>query len=55
MSFSARYPGRCPECGETIYEGDSVMYDDDDQVIHEECYEDDMRDLDSGWKTVIEP
>jgi len=35
--FTARYDGRCPECQEPIYEGDEVIYNRDDQVVHVGC------------------
>lgn len=35
--FMAKFPGRCPVCGEDIEEGDSVRFDADDDVVHEEC------------------
>lgn len=35
--FPARFPGRCSVCCERIEEGDSVVYDADDDVVHEDC------------------
>lgn len=36
-TFTARYPGTCPECHESIEPGGEVMYSADNQVIHVEC------------------
>lgn len=35
--FTARYPGRCPECSEPIDEGDDVSFNAFDEVVHEDC------------------
>lgn len=32
--FSARYPGRCPECGEDIETGELLRWSDDGDAIH---------------------
>lgn len=38
--FQARYDGRCYDgCGEKIDQGDDVVYNDDDKVVHEACYD----------------
>ncbi len=39
MSFTARFPGRCPDCGEAIAPGDVVEYDDriPARVVHVDC------------------
>ncbi len=34
--FQALYYGRCL-CGDPIEPGDSVAYDEDDDLVHEEC------------------
>lgn len=34
--FKAKYHGDCAE-GDHIYPGDEVMYDDDDELVHEHC------------------
>lgn len=54
MSFEARYRGKCAACGDRIEEGDEVTYDDDDELIHDECDDDDFADLNTGWKTIQE-
>lgn len=36
MTFTARYPGRCPGCGERIEPGDMVKREDLD-VVHADC------------------
>jgi hypothetical protein len=36
-TFTARYPGICPECMEEIEPGSEVTYNPRDQVVHEEC------------------
>lgn len=38
--FPAEYYGRCYDgCGEKINPGDSICYNRDGNVVHEECYE----------------
>lgn len=48
MVFEARYPGRCPQCGERIEPGDEVTYNDD-EVVHAECDDDDEADGFDRW------
>ena len=36
-SFEARYPGRCANCDDGISVGETLVYDEDDQVIHADC------------------
>lgn len=36
-TFYAKYPGKCPECGEAIEQGAEVMYSTDNKVIHANC------------------
>ena len=36
MTFPARYPGRCVECGEGIYEGMPIRMADDG-AVHDDC------------------
>ena len=36
MSFPARYPGRCSECLERIYEGDHIEMTDRG-AVHADC------------------
>lgn len=36
--FSARFPGRCGECGEQIEEGDDIRMIDGD-AIHDDCHD----------------
>ncbi len=38
MSFQARYSGQCAACGERIYEGARVEYEDD-FLVHVDCPE----------------
>lgn len=38
-TFVAKYPGRCADCGIPFEEGDTLMYDQDDQVVHTACIE----------------
>jgi hypothetical protein len=35
--FVARYPGTCANCPDGITPGDTLMYDEDDMVIHVDC------------------
>ena len=35
--FEARYPGRCEACGDSFDEGDAIRYDDDDDLVGEDC------------------
>lgn len=37
--FNASYPGECSECGMDFEEGDPIRYDDDDEIICEDCGE----------------
>lgn len=39
MSFPARYPGRCPSCGERIRVDDPIRFVslDDRRVVHDTC------------------
>lgn len=39
MSLRAKYPGRCPECGNDIEVNDLLDYDADDRVVHAACVE----------------
>lgn len=39
-TFSAKYPGECPDCHNPIERGDEVMYDTTDQLVHAACDED---------------
>lgn len=34
--FTARYPGSCPACRESIDVGDDLIFDDD-QAVHFDC------------------
>lgn len=43
MTFTAKYDGRCNECGETIYTGDHLDWDGG-QVIHTSCLPDDAKE-----------
>jgi len=43
MSFRARFPGRCGVCQNTIDEGDSCDYLDD-EVVHAKCVFGDLID-----------
>ena len=36
-AFRAKYPGRCPECGEEIEVGDKLVYTEDNLAVHEVC------------------
>jgi len=39
-AFEARYKsGDCAECGVWIEEGDMIGYNDEGDLVHEECYE----------------
>lgn len=36
----ARHRSRCPECDEPIFEGDFIVYDEDEEAwLHEECFD----------------
>lgn len=37
MSFEARYPGECSECGEPFDEGDDIEYNWADEIVKSEC------------------
>lgn len=43
MAFSAKYRGQCSDCGEWFPEGTVIKYDENDQIVHENC--DDAEDL----------
>lgn len=36
-TFTARYHGRCAACDEQIIPGDTVGYDDDGALVHDNC------------------
>lgn len=36
MSFRAKYPGRCPDCGDPIEVGDTLVATQDGLAVHEE-------------------
>lgn len=37
-AFPARYDGTCAaDCGNRIHPGDLIRYDEDDQLVHDEC------------------
>ena len=36
-SFLARFTGRCPSCDEAIHISETIRYDADDNIIHDEC------------------
>lgn len=36
-AFFARYDGECDECGASFEAGDSIRYDDDQQLLREDC------------------
>lgn len=44
MAFAAKYRGQCNDCGEWFSEGTMVHYNDEDQLVHQDC-EDDLLDL----------
>lgn len=35
--FKALYPGLCYECERGFGEGDPVRFDDDNDIVHDEC------------------
>jgi hypothetical protein len=35
--FDAKYPGRCNECDERFAEGDEIRFNDDDEIVGEDC------------------
>lgn len=37
MSFAARFPGRCGQCGEPFEIGTGVQYNDDDVLVTADC------------------
>lgn len=39
-TFYAKYPGKCPDCGEAIEQGAEVMYSADNKVVHAKCGDD---------------
>ena len=40
MSFKAKYSGWCRNCEIAIHEGDTVKYNESDEVVHDSCPED---------------
>lgn len=42
--FEAMYQGDCAECGLWWNPGDFIRYDDDDELVHEECYQEQLAD-----------
>jgi hypothetical protein len=37
MSFTAKYPGECADCGSDIVPGDDVSFDRNDDLVHRVC------------------
>lgn len=37
MAFEAKFPGKCPSCGEGFSAGQRVRYNADDSLVHEHC------------------
>lgn len=44
MSFTARYPGRCPACDERIHEGDLLRFTEGGYTVHDDCDALDVKD-----------
>lgn len=38
--FPAKYMGDCCECGIWWEEGEMIRYNDNDELVHEDCYVD---------------
>ena len=38
MSFEARYAGLCAECDERFPVGTMIRYNDEDEIVHADCY-----------------
>jgi hypothetical protein len=45
-SFKARFEIRCLVCDAMIEPGDWVCYDEEGQVVHEECHKEPSRETD---------
>lgn len=41
--FAARREGTCEECGFEWDEGDSIRFNNEDELVHEDCAEDEAR------------
>jgi hypothetical protein len=51
VSFTARYDsGTCYECGLPIREGDTLAFDEDDDLYHLDCLREEK-----GWGHVSQP
>lgn len=37
MSFEAKYRGVCADCGSRIEPGQTVEYDEEDELVHTDC------------------
>lgn len=37
MAIEASFESRCPECDETIYEGEMIELNADEEWCHEDC------------------
>ena len=37
--WQAQYYSTCPACGEKVEPGDEAVFNDNDQVVHVECYD----------------
>jgi hypothetical protein len=36
--FEAKYPGDCCECGIWWEEGELIRYNDNEELVHKDCY-----------------
>lgn len=36
-AFEARWPGKCAECGDGIDVGDEARFNDDEEIVGEDC------------------
>ena len=57
MSFPARYPGTCVECGTRYHVGDPITNADDDEGwVHESCGDptDDREPCTQCWLTICD-
>lgn len=45
MAFAAKYRGKCADCGEWFPEGTMIHYNDDDEIVHDDCDDGDIAEL----------
>jgi hypothetical protein len=53
--FQAKFPGRCGECESHIAVGETVTYNDDDELVHHKCKVYSMDEFTLGPRETICP